>query len=99
MFAAEPLVGVISLLGGVIQNGVSRKIGLGVVVIIPRNATNPQTGTGTLGGPFACQPGYLPRDFYRRMMVLLHGFIKKSQKTPPVELKTARQRLAHLHQE
>jgi phage-related protein len=27
-------------------------------------------------------------------MVLLHGFIKKSQKTPPVELKAARQRLA-----
>jgi phage-related protein len=29
-------------------------------------------------------------------MVLLHGFIKKSQKTPPVELKTARRRLADL---
>lgn len=31
--------------------------------------------------------------------VLLHGFIKKSQKTPPVELKTARQRLADLRRE
>jgi len=27
-------------------------------------------------------------------MVLLHGFIKKTQKTPPDELKTARNRLA-----
>jgi phage-related protein len=32
-------------------------------------------------------------------MVLLHGFIKKSRKTPPVELKTARQRLADLRRE
>jgi phage-related protein len=30
------------------------------------------------------------------MMVLLHGFVKKSQKTPPSELKTAKQRLADL---
>ncbi len=29
-------------------------------------------------------------------MVLLHGFIKKSQKTPAVDLKTARQRKARL---
>jgi phage-related protein len=29
-------------------------------------------------------------------MVLLHGFIKKSQKTPAPDLKTARQRLAEL---
>jgi phage-related protein len=29
-------------------------------------------------------------------MVLLHGFIKKSQKTPPIELNTARKRLADL---
>jgi len=29
-------------------------------------------------------------------MVLLHGFLKKSQKTPPDDLKTARQRLAVL---
>lgn len=29
-------------------------------------------------------------------MVLLHGFIKKSQKTPPADLKTARQRRAKL---
>lgn len=29
-------------------------------------------------------------------MVLLHGFIKKSQKTPPTDLTTARQRLADL---
>jgi len=29
-------------------------------------------------------------------MVLLHGFVKKSQKTPAVELKTARRRLADL---
>jgi len=29
------------------------------------------------------------------IMVLLHGFIKKSQKTPPQELETARRRLRH----
>ncbi|MDZ4168810.1 MAG: type II toxin-antitoxin system RelE/ParE family toxin [Coriobacteriia bacterium] len=29
-------------------------------------------------------------------MVLLHGFVKKSQKTPAADLKTARQRLAEL---
>lgn len=29
-------------------------------------------------------------------MVLLHGFIKKSRRTPPVELNTARRRLADL---
>jgi phage-related protein len=29
-------------------------------------------------------------------MVLLHGFVKKSQKTPAPDLKTARQRLAEL---
>lgn len=29
-------------------------------------------------------------------MVLLHGFIKKSQKTPPVDLKTAKQRKSRL---
>ncbi|HSS48817.1 MAG TPA: type II toxin-antitoxin system RelE/ParE family toxin [Thermoanaerobaculia bacterium] len=34
-----------------------------------------------------------------RTMVLLHGFVKKSQKTPPEELRTARQRLAALHEE
>jgi phage-related protein len=33
------------------------------------------------------------------VMVLLHGFVKKSQKTPPVDLKTARQRLANLREE
>lgn len=32
-------------------------------------------------------------------MVLLHGFVKKSQKLPEVELKTARSRLAHLERE
>ena len=32
-------------------------------------------------------------------MVLLHGFIKKSQKTPPDELNTARRRLANLEKE
>jgi phage-related protein len=32
-------------------------------------------------------------------MVLLHGFVKKSQKTPAAELKTARQRLADLREE
>src|SRR5258706_340483 len=32
-------------------------------------------------------------------MVLLHGFVKKSQKTPPADLRTARQRLAALHEE
>jgi phage-related protein len=32
-------------------------------------------------------------------MVLLHGFLKKSQKTPVAELNTARQRLADLTQD
>ncbi len=32
-------------------------------------------------------------------LVLLHGFTKKSQKMPAVELKTARQRLAGLREE
>jgi len=32
-------------------------------------------------------------------IVLLHSLIKKSQKTPPVELKTARQRLVDLSHE
>jgi phage-related protein len=32
-------------------------------------------------------------------MVLLHGFIKKSQKTAPTDLRTARQRLASLREE
>lgn len=34
-----------------------------------------------------------------QMMVLLHGFIKKSQKTPQSDLSTARQRLADLEKE
>lgn len=33
------------------------------------------------------------------LMVLLHGFIKKSQGIPPVDLRTARQRLANLSEE
>lgn len=33
------------------------------------------------------------------LMVLLHGFIKKSQKTPREDLETARRRLADLEQE
>ena len=33
------------------------------------------------------------------LMVLLHGFVKKSQKTPLVDLKTARQRLVNLREE
>jgi phage-related protein len=32
-------------------------------------------------------------------MVLLHGFVKKTQKTPPVELRTAQQRLVALRKE
>ena len=32
-------------------------------------------------------------------MVLLHGFVKKSQKTPTSDLETARQRLADLREE
>ena len=32
-------------------------------------------------------------------MVLLHGFIKKSQKLPPQDLQLARQRLRALHEE
>ena len=34
-----------------------------------------------------------------RTMVMLHGFIKKSRKTPWSELNTARQRLLELHKE
>ncbi len=34
-----------------------------------------------------------------QMMVLLHGFVKKSQKTSQSELRTARQRLADLLEE
>jgi len=34
-----------------------------------------------------------------QMMVLLHGFVKKSQKTPQSELRTAKQRLADLLEE
>lgn len=33
------------------------------------------------------------------VMVLLHGFVKKAQKTPPEELRTARRRLANLREE
>lgn len=33
------------------------------------------------------------------VMVLLHGFVKRSQKIPPGDLKLARQRLADLHEE
>jgi phage-related protein len=33
------------------------------------------------------------------VMVLLHGFVKKAQKTPQPDLRTARQRLADLHEE
>jgi len=33
------------------------------------------------------------------VMVLLHGFVKKAQKTPLSDLKTARQRLANLRKE
>lgn len=40
--------------------------------------------------------GNIARTFFTvdsRLIVLLHGFIKKSQKTPQKELKTARRRL------
>ena len=33
------------------------------------------------------------------LMVLLHGFVKKSQRTPPGDMKTARQRLTELYKE
>ena len=33
---------------------------------------------------------------YRRHIVLLHGFVKKSQKTPSTELSTAKRRLTKL---
>mgnify|MGYP000943095157 FL=1 len=32
-------------------------------------------------------------------MILLHGFVKKSRKTPATDLRTARQRLAGLREE
>ncbi len=35
----------------------------------------------------------------RNVLVLLHGFVKKSQKMPAADLPTARQRLAKLHEE
>jgi phage-related protein len=35
----------------------------------------------------------------RGVMVLLHAFVKKSQKTPLGDLKTARQRVADLREE
>jgi phage-related protein len=34
-----------------------------------------------------------------RTMVLLHGFVKKSQKTPAADLRTAKRRLAELRKE
>lgn len=34
-----------------------------------------------------------------QLMVLLHGFVKKSQKTPAADLKTAKQRLTELRKE
>jgi phage-related protein len=34
-----------------------------------------------------------------QMMLLLHGFVKKSQKMPATDLKTARQRLSDLRKE
>jgi phage-related protein len=33
------------------------------------------------------------------MMILLHGFVKKSQRTPPAELNTARRRLSELEKD
>ena len=33
------------------------------------------------------------------LMILLHGFVKKAQRTPPGDMKTARQRLAELYKE
>jgi phage-related protein len=47
-------------------------------------------------------PGKIARVFFTvngSRMVLLHGFIKKSEKTPQVDLKVARQRLAQLRGE
>lgn len=33
------------------------------------------------------------------LMILLHGFVKKSQKTPPNELDTARRRLSNVEKD
>ena len=44
----------------------------------------------------------IPRVFFTvmdRMMILLHGFVKKSQKTPQNELETARRRLSNVEKE
>jgi phage-related protein len=41
----------------------------------------------------------IARTFFtveKGMMVLLHGFVKKSQETPPKELQTARRRLRNI---
>jgi phage-related protein len=34
-----------------------------------------------------------------RLMVLLHGFVKKSQRTPSNDMNTARQRLGDMYKE
>jgi Phage derived protein Gp49-like (DUF891) len=67
------------------------------------NAIDSQAGTGFVGGP---PRAHISQGIARviftvesQTMVLLHGFIKKSRKTPPGELHTARQRLADLRQE
>jgi phage-related protein len=36
---------------------------------------------------------------HRRTMILLHGFIKKSQKTPAADIRVARRRLAELRED
>ncbi len=52
------------------------------------------------GGPAKRPPKeYLARRRDGGVMVLLHGFIKKSQKIPPGDLRTARQRLTDLREE
>jgi phage-related protein len=45
------------------------------------------------------QPNFLTRvlfGFYEGMLIALHAFIKKTQKTPPGDLAMARQRMKEL---
>jgi hypothetical protein len=76
----------------------------GAAVLRPADMTNRKTWEANHNArPIAD----LLRDFRRErerfvgddVMVLLHGFVKKSQKTPPGDLRTARQRLMNLRKE
>lgn len=49
---------------------------------------------------FMTDQGRIPvKEWLKEMMILLHGFIKKSLKTPLNDLRTAKQRMAHFEKE